>query len=198
RISKAAAQLPGSQPGVSKTIADMEDLLGVPPLDRHRRGVEPTPYGQTLLRRGGVRFDEVRQGCKDIQNVLDPAASEARIGSTQTLNMGIVPAAIEKLSRQHPRASFHVVEGDLVTLQRELRDRNVELLIARAPTPVVDEDLQSETLFDDRLLVVAGVRNKWSSRKKVKITDLLTNIGSARRLAQYLVRWFQMPSVPPA
>jgi len=172
-ISKAAAQLAVSQPVVSKTISDMENMLGVPLLDRNRRGVEPTVYGQALIRRGFVVFDELRQSVKDIESLLDPTVSEARIGSTQTLNMGLVPAVIEKLSRQHPRASFHVVEGDLVTLQRELRDRNVELLIGRAPTPVVDEDLQSEALFDDRLLVVAGVRNKWSSRRKVKITDLL-------------------------
>jgi DNA-binding transcriptional LysR family regulator len=172
-ISKAAAHLAVSQPVVSKTIADMEHVLGVPLLDRNRRGVEPTVYGQALIRRGLVVFDELRQSVKDIENLLDPAVSEVRIGSTQTLNMGIVPAVIEKITRQHPRASFHVVEGDLVTLQRELRDRNVDLLIGRAPTPVVDEDMQSEVLFDDRLLVVAGVRNKWSSRKKIKIADIL-------------------------
>jgi DNA-binding transcriptional LysR family regulator len=172
-MSKAAARLAVSQPVVSKTIADMEHLLGVPLLDRNRRGVEPTVYGQALVKRGVVVFDELRQGVKEIKNLLDPTVSEARIGSTQTLTMGIVPAVIEKLTRQHPRASFHVVEGDLVSLQRELRDRNVDLLIVRAPTPIVDEHLESEILFDDRLLVVAGVRNKWSSRRKIKITDLL-------------------------
>jgi DNA-binding transcriptional LysR family regulator len=172
-ISKAAAQLAVSQPVVSKTIADMEHMLGVPLLDRNRRGVEPTIYGQALIRRGFVVFDELRQSVKDIENLLDPTVSEARIGSTQTLTMGIVPAIIETLIRQQPRSSFHVVEGDLVSLQRELRDRTVELVIGRAPTPVVDEDMQSEILFDDRLLVVAGVRNKWSRQKKIKITDLL-------------------------
>src|SRR5262249_15562107 len=133
-ISKAAVHLAVSQPVVSKTIADMEHMLGVPLLDRNRRGVEPTVYGQALIRRGLVVFE----------NLLDPTVSEVRIGSTQTLNMGIVPAVIEKVTRQHPRASFHVVEGDLVNLQRELRERNVELLIGRAPTAVVDEDLRSE------------------------------------------------------
>jgi DNA-binding transcriptional LysR family regulator len=172
-ISKTAAHLSVSQPVVSKTMADMEHMLGVPLLDRNRRGVEPTVYGQALIRRGVAVFDELRQGVKDIENLLDPTVSEVRIGSTQTLNMGIVSAVIEKLTRQHPRASFHVVEGDLVTLQRELRDRNVELLIGRATTPVVDEDMQSEVLFDDRLLVVAGVRNKWSSRRRIKISDLV-------------------------
>src|SRR5215510_940228 len=172
-ISKAAAQLAVSQPVVSKTIADMEHMLGVPLLDRSRRGVEPTVYGQALIRRGVVVFDELRQSVKDIESLLDPAMGEARIGSTQTLTMGIVPAVIEKLTRQYPRSTFHVVEGDIPTLQRELRERNIELLIGRAPAPVVDEDMQSEPLFDDRLVVVAGSEKKWSRRKKIAIGELL-------------------------
>jgi len=172
-MSKAAAQLAVSQPVVSKTIADMEHTLGVPLLDRGPRGVEPTVYGQALIKRGIVVFDELRQSVKDIENLLDPTASEARIGSTQTLAMGIVPAVVERLVRQHPRVSFQVVEGDIPSLQRELRDRNVELLIGRAPMPVSDEDMESEILFDDRLLVVAGLKNKWSRRQKIGIADLL-------------------------
>jgi DNA-binding transcriptional LysR family regulator len=65
------------------------------------------------------------------------------------------------------------VEGGFATLQRELRDRNIELMIGRAPTPVMDEDVVSEVLLDDRFVVVAGSRNKWSRRKKIKFADLL-------------------------
>jgi DNA-binding transcriptional LysR family regulator len=172
-MSKAAERLAISQPVVSKTIADMEHTLGVPLLDRGPRGVEPTVYGQALIKRGVVVFDELRQSVKDIENLLDPTASEARIGSTQTLAMGIVSAVIDRLVRQHPRASFQIVEGDIPSLQRELRDRNIELLIGRAPTPISDDDMESEVLFDDRLLVVAGLKNKWSRRQKIGIAELL-------------------------
>jgi DNA-binding transcriptional LysR family regulator len=172
-MSKAAERLAVSQPVVSKTIADMEHTLGVPLLDRGPRGVEPTVFGQALIKRGVLVFDELRQGVKDIENLLDPTASEARIGSTQTLAMGIVPAVIDRLVRQHPRASFQVVEGDIPSLQRELRDRNIELLIGRAPSPISDDDMDSEILFDDRLLVVAGLKSKWSRRQKIGIADLL-------------------------
>src|SRR5882762_3344883 len=69
-MSKAAEQLAVSQPVVSKTIADMEHTLGVPLLDRGPRGVEPTVYGQALIKRGVVVFDELRQSVKDIENLL--------------------------------------------------------------------------------------------------------------------------------
>jgi DNA-binding transcriptional LysR family regulator len=172
-MSKAAAQLAVSQPAISKAIADMEFTLGVPLLDRGPRGVEPTLYGGALLKRSVAIFDELRQSVKDIESLLDPTAGEARIGSTETLATGFVPAVIERLTRQHPRISFHVVEGGLTTLQRELRDRNIELLIGRAQTLNVDEDMESEMLFNDRHLVVAGSRNKWARRRKIKIAELV-------------------------
>jgi DNA-binding transcriptional LysR family regulator len=172
-MSKAAAQLAVSQPAVSKAIAQMEFTLGVPLLDRGPRGVEPTLYGRALLKRGVAIFDELRQSVTDIESLLDPTAGEAHIGTAVSLATGLVPAVIERLTRQHPRISFHVVEGALPTLLRELRDRNIEFLIARALTPIVDEDLESEVLFSDRHLVVAGSQNKWARRRKIKLTELL-------------------------
>ena len=50
-IAKAANLLATSRPAVSKTIAGLERMLGVPLLDRSPQGVEPTVYGRALLRR---------------------------------------------------------------------------------------------------------------------------------------------------
>jgi DNA-binding transcriptional LysR family regulator len=51
-MSKAATQLAISHPVVSKTISDLEQTLGVRLFDRTSQGVEPTTYGQTLLKCG--------------------------------------------------------------------------------------------------------------------------------------------------
>jgi DNA-binding transcriptional LysR family regulator len=172
-MSKAAARLAVSQPAVSKAIADMEYALGAPLLDRGPHGVEPTLYGQALIKRSLTVFDELRQSVKDIESLRDPTVGEARIGCTGTLAAGIVPVVIETLTRRHPRISIQVNDADFNTLLRELRDRNVDLAIGRAMAPVADEDIESEKLFDDRLLVVAGLQNKWAGRRKIRFDDLL-------------------------
>src|SRR4051795_3334470 len=87
-MSKAAAELAMSQPSVSKSIADMEYTLGAPLLDRTPHGVEPTPYGQALMKRSIAVFDELRQSVKDIESLLDPTAGEVRIGSTSPMSGG--------------------------------------------------------------------------------------------------------------
>jgi hypothetical protein len=143
-------------------------------------------------------FDELRQSIKDIENLLDPTVSEVRIGSTGTLNMGIVPAVIEKITRQHPRASFHVVESDLVTLQRELRDRNVDLLIGRAPTQLLMKicNLRSFLTTDCSLWLEYGTNGPAERKSRLRISSM--NIGFCPSLEPYPARWFQLPSVPPA
>jgi len=172
-MSKAAAQLAVSQPAVSKAIADMEYALRVPLLDRGPRGVEPTLYGQALLKRSIAIFDELRQSVSDIEALLDPTTGEARIGSSEAEATSFVPTVIERLTHQRPRLSFHVVVGSLSALQHDLRDRKIEFLIAPVFTPIVAEDLETEVLFSDRHLVVAGSQNKWVGRRKIKIAELL-------------------------
>ena len=60
-MARAAAELGVSQPVVSAVVASLEHAVGVRLFDRSTRGVEPTPYGRTLLKGGTVAFDELKQ-----------------------------------------------------------------------------------------------------------------------------------------
>jgi hypothetical protein len=82
-MSGAASKLGVSQPVMSDAIADREATVGVRLLDRSRSGVTPTIYGQALLRRGQVAFDELQQGIREIEHLTDPAdtLSSARAGA---------------------------------------------------------------------------------------------------------------------
>jgi DNA-binding transcriptional LysR family regulator len=154
-MAKAATQLAISQPAVSRAIADMESTLGVSLLDRSPQGVEPTPYGRALIKRGVTIFDELRQGVKDIEFIADPTAGEVRIGGTSATVVGIIAAVIDRLSRRYPRVSFHVVTADPATLYRELRERNLDIVIALMFAPVTEEDIDSEMPYEeDRKSVV--------------------------------------------
>jgi DNA-binding transcriptional LysR family regulator len=171
-MSKAAALLAVSQPVVSKAIADMERMLGVPLLDRNPNGIEPTRYGSALMKRGMAVFDELRLAVKDLAFLADPTAGEVRVGGTRALVAGIIPAIVGRLVPRHPRLLFEVVEDEFDGLKNHLRDRNIDLAIARAPGPIADDDIASETLFSDRLVIVAGSRSRWARQRKIKLSDL--------------------------
>src|SRR5687767_986202 len=133
-MARAAMHLNISQPAVSKAIAALEHTLGVRLLERSPQGVEPTMYGLALLKGGIAVFDELKRSVKEIEFLADPTAGELRIGCSEPLAAGFIPTVIDQLSRQYPRVCFYVVTADPVTLmERELRQRKIELAIA--PTP---------------------------------------------------------------
>jgi len=172
-MGKAAAQLAISQPAVSKAISDIEHTLKVRLLDRTARGVEPTLYGRSLLKWGVVVFDDLRQSVKEIEHLADPTVGELRIGCTEPMAWGIVPAVIERLTQKYPRLVFHVTQTDPGTLRyRELRERNVDLVIGRIAGAMQDEEITVEILFDEKASVVAGLKNRWVGRRKIELAEL--------------------------
>src|SRR5882757_4349195 len=151
-MAKAAKHLGISQPSISEAIADLENTVGVRLLDRSPQGASTTIYGDALLRRGRAAFDELRQGIRDIEFLADPTVGELRIASPETLTAGFLPAVIERMSRKYPGIVFHVVQANTVTLEfRELRERSVDLALARLTQPLASDDLHAETLFNDPL-----------------------------------------------
>ena len=172
-MGKAAERLNTVQPAISRSIAELEHALGVRLLDRHRQGIEPTEYGRALLDCGVAVFDDLRQGVKNIEFLADPTAGEVRIGCNPYLATSFVSAIVDRLSRRYPRIVFHVAETLAEALQREVSERNVDLLIARRLGSFTDERLEFETLFEDSNVIVAGAQNPWARRRKVALSDLV-------------------------
>ncbi len=155
-MGKAARYLHTSQPNISKSIADLEQALGVRLLDRQRQGVEPTEYGRALLDCGIAVFDELRQGVKNIEFLADPATGE-----------------VDRLSRRYPRIVIHLTAGPEQDLYRKLSDRNLDVMITRKFGPI-DERLEFESLFDDSpFLVAAGAKSPWAWRRRIELAELV-------------------------
>lgn len=172
-MAKAARQLGMSQPAVSESIANLEDALRVRLLDRNTKGVEPTIYAHALLARGNIVFDELKQGIRDIEFLADPSVGEVRIGSPESLMAGFVPAIIDRMSQQHPRVVVHAVDAQPGEQQfRALHQRSLDLMLGRVLMPLRDADVDMEVLCEDRFFVVAGVRSRWASRRKIALADL--------------------------
>ena len=54
---------------------------------------------------------------------------------------------------------------------RELRERSIDLLLGRIPTPFA-EDLETDIVYDDQVVVVAGRHSKWARSRRLKLADL--------------------------
>lgn len=172
-MGKAARQLNTSQPNISKSIADLERALGVRLLDRYRQGVEPTDYGRALISGGAAVFDELRQTVKKIEFLADPVAGEVRIGANPALAGGFASVVINRLSKRFSRISFHLVSGISGALFDQLRERNVDFLIARRFGPIDEDRVDFELLFEDVCVVAAGAHSPWARQRSLVLTELV-------------------------
>lgn len=173
-MAKAAAQLGLTQPAISQAIADLEATLGVRLLDRGPRGATPTPHGEALARRGAEAFDALRQGIRDIEALSDPGSGEVWVGASESyISGGTLAAVIAHLAAAYPRIVVHVVEANTAAMAfQELRDRSVDLMLGRIAGPVDDDDLVTETLYQEAIVVAAGVNHRLARRRTVDLAAL--------------------------
>jgi DNA-binding transcriptional LysR family regulator len=173
-MAKAAAKLSVSQPAVSNAVAAMERTLGVPLFDRLAQGVELTTYGRSLHMSAAAIFDELQQGANQIAHLLDPTVGEVRIGATDPMNAGLLPAILGRLNSRYPRILFHVINVPAGRTQvQELRDRHFELFLGRLTEDTEEDDLTREVLFEEHLYVAAGAQNPVSRRRKIGLAELI-------------------------
>jgi DNA-binding transcriptional LysR family regulator len=177
-MAKAARQLSMTQPSVSAAVANLEHMLGVRLLDRSPRGIEPTIYADAMLKRSSAVFDELKQSVRDVQSLADPATGELRIGCTESINATVLPRFIEAFAKRYPRVvvQVHDLPPPLID-DPGLRERKFDLVVARrrphSPNDQTIADLNLENLFDDPLIIAAGLQSRWTRRRKVELAEVI-------------------------
>ena len=175
-MAKAGAHLGMSQSAVSQAVAALEQALEVPLLDRTPRGIELTLYGAALMRRGQAAFDELRSGVNDIEFLKNSEVGEVRIACTESVAAGILPAVIERFSERYPKVKLNVYQTTTHLLGfAALNERNADLVLTLVPKPFekdLNEHLQAEVLFHDRICLATSSQSRWARRRKIRLADL--------------------------
>lgn len=176
-MAKAARLLSMSQPAVSEAIANLEHLLGVRLLDRAPHGIMPTAYADVLLKRSIAIFDEMKESVRDIAFLADPATGHVTVGCPESVAATLLPLVAQRFGDMYPRVILQVEDVASPAISSPgLRERRVDLLFARWPTPdtkdMAVDDLDVEQLFDDPVVVAAGTHTRWARRHLVRLEEL--------------------------
>ncbi|GLS29111.1 DNA-binding transcriptional regulator, LysR family [Mesorhizobium albiziae] len=146
QISAAAHMLNISQPAASRMIAQMEDMLGIPLCRRLLRGVELTPYGAALARRGRTMLLELREVDREISDLKSGKGGAVFLGAVTAPAIGLAVPAIRRIRKRFPRIEISVQIETSGVLARELLASRHDFIIARIP-----DDLNPR-LFDARVI----------------------------------------------
>ena len=131
-IGKAATHLNYSQPAISKAIAGLEHAFGKRLLERGRKGIEFTPYGDALVKCGAAVIDELRKGVADIEFLSDPTAGTVRVGCAEPVSAGLVTSVVDHLARRYPRIEFQMEVNNPNALYEDVLARKVDFAIVHA------------------------------------------------------------------
>ena len=173
-MRKAAERLHVQQPAISKAIAQLEDAVGYPLLDRSRQGVAVTPYGQALIKRAAIMFDALFQGARDLEHLADPDGGEISVAGSEPVNAGLLAAAVERMSMQYPRVNFNVDSGETPALiSRFLLERTSDFVITRPYETVSDPAIRAEPLYFEKLRLVVGHTSRFAHRRKLTLAELV-------------------------
>jgi len=151
-MGHAATALHISQPAVSKTIQELEQLLGGSLFDRSRRNLFLTPFGETFYRYAATSLAALRQGVDMARGTHE--ASTIRVGALPTVSARILPAAVQAFAASGPGAHTRIITGPNDYLLTLLRTGDVDFVIGRMAEPDAMAGLSFEHLYSERVVMV--------------------------------------------
>ena len=153
-FNKAAAVLAITQPAVSKTIRELEAVLGIALVDRAQRRFELTPFGRVFLRYAGTSVAALRQGMEAVAEAKGSEVLTVTIGALPTVSARILPEAVRHFMDQGLPARARVVTGPNDYLIAQLRLGDVDFVVGRMAEADVMMGLGFENLYFERVVFV--------------------------------------------
>lgn len=145
-VGAAAETLNVSQPAASRTIAEMEEIVGAKLVERLPRGVRLTAQGEALARRARSILLELREADREIADLKSGQGGSVFLGSVTAPAIDLAVPAIRELRRNFPRLEISMQVETSAVLARELLASRHDFIIARIP-----EDLNPR-LFEARVI----------------------------------------------
>ncbi|EII7383482.1 LysR family transcriptional regulator [Salmonella enterica subsp. enterica serovar Abony] len=153
-LGRAAETLNLSQPALSKTLNELEQLTGTRLFERGRLGAQLTVPGEQFLTHAVKVLDALNTAGQALNRKEDASADVVRVGALPTAALGILPAAIGRLHQQQKSTSLQVATMNNTMLLAGLKSGEIDLGIGRMSDPELMGGLNYELLFLESLKLV--------------------------------------------
>ncbi|EED3228708.1 LysR family transcriptional regulator, partial [Salmonella enterica subsp. enterica] len=150
----AAETLNLSQPALSKTLNELEQLTGTRLFERGRLGAQLTVPGEQFLTHAVKVLDALNTAGQALNRKEDASADVVRVGALPTAALGILPAAIGRFHQQQKSTSLQVATMNNTMLLAGLKSGEIDLGIGRMSDPELMGGLNYELLFLESLKLV--------------------------------------------
>lgn len=150
-FTKSAQLLNMTQPGISRSLAKLEEILQVTLFERSKRSVVLTPAGQILYDTWKTGYQVLEEGFVEAITAED----ELRLGAPFTVNLGkILPPYTKEWTKKYPKHRISVIEEKPLALKDSLNSGKVDLIFV-PDSQVYDLD---EELFAWRYVAYSNLQ----------------------------------------
>jgi DNA-binding transcriptional LysR family regulator len=171
-ILKESEQLNIAQPAATKSIRELEEVLGVSLFDRSSRGVSPTLYGEVAIKYAKMILSQIKQISEEITSLAHGVTGHINIGTLLAASPILIPKSILKLKAERPSITVTIIEGTNDKLMPALRTGDIDVVIGRLPQYREREGLTQHSLYEEPISVVVRKNHPLNNNNNITIEDL--------------------------
>lgn len=163
-ITRAAEELHVAQPSLSRTIARLEQELGVPLFERSGKNIILNDYGKIVLK----HTDRIFQEIKDIERELEEASDE----KSQTVSLSLysasklLPGLVMAFKKAHPAVRLQIIQENL----HKDPSKECDLTLYSSMQPSDSE--YSMTLFAEDIFLALPESNPLAHRSSLQLSEV--------------------------
>jgi LysR family transcriptional regulator, nitrogen assimilation regulatory protein len=181
-FSRAAATIHVAQPALSQQIADLEDRMGVPLLQRTPRGVRPTPAGEVLYREASSILKELEQLPGLLASGSTEAEGKVSLGFAISLAVPMSGPFLEACRAKNPKVTIKFADGDSESLEQR----------------IISNQLDMAVVFEDELVPTFARVPLFRQRMFLISADSFSSSGASVSLKDIASLPLVLPSAPNA
>jgi DNA-binding transcriptional LysR family regulator len=170
-ITHGAARANMSLPSASARLRGMEDALGMPLLERGRRGVESTPTGDTLAHHARLVLGQIERMQGELGEHQEGRKTCIRLWTNTAAMTEFLPSAIAVFLRDHPNVQIDMKE-------RQSTETVKAVLGGAAEIGIISDALDHGTLQTlpfavDKLVLIASRDDVLATRRRVTLAEVV-------------------------
>ncbi len=125
-FSKASSIVKINQSALSRMVRTFEEHMGLVLLERQPRGVKLTSDGERVFRHASAIFSRVDALIHEIEDAVHVCQGELLIGTTDAIAYGLLPPALERISKQWPELYPVIQVGSARSILDQIVDGRIE------------------------------------------------------------------------
>jgi DNA-binding transcriptional LysR family regulator len=171
-ISRAGQAVGLAQASVSERMANLEQSIGVPLLDRLGRKIVPTKAGQLLYEHAKTHLALKRNTCQVLQEFMGMRQGEVAIGGSTIPGEFILPAAIAAFHQQHGNVVVRLAVEDSGQVCESVLAGTYEFGVVGWQSS--EQHLSFTGVWPDELILVAPPKHRWAGGRPVTLDELMS------------------------